>query len=78
MAPVTYGRAKDPIKTLAELKTLADYNINAATALDCFYKASSFADEEEFRFVFFTRKQPIKSALAIHSMNLVKCCSFEG
>ena len=77
MAPVVYGGAKDPVKTLKELKSLSNYNINIATMLDCFYKPSSFKDEEEFRFVFFTKKQPIEQKITIHNKNLIKCCSFE-
>ena len=76
MAPVTYGGAKDPIKTLEELKKLGNYNINVATMLDCFFKSSSFKDEEEFRFAFFTKKKPIDMITIIHDTNLVKCCEF--
>lgn len=76
MAPVIYGGAKDPIETLEELKNLGNYNVNIATMLDCFYKPSSHQDEEEFRFVFFTKKKSIEQKMAIHNKNLIKCCSF--
>ena len=75
MAPVIYGGAKDTINTLEELKKLGNYNINVATMLDCFYKSSSFKDDEEFRFVFFTKKQPIDTIMTIRNTNLIKCCS---
>lgn len=77
MAPVIYGGAKDTIKTLEELEKLGNYNINIATMLDCFFKPLSFKDEEEFRFVFFTKKHLDDERITIHNKNLIKCCSFE-
>lgn len=76
MAPVIYGGTKDTINTITELRSLGNYNINMATMLDCFYKPLSFKDEEEFRFVFFTKKQTIEKMKLIHNRNLIKYCNF--
>ncbi len=77
VAPVIYGGIKDPIRTLAELKSLTNTDVNIARMMDCFYKPSEYSDEKEIRFVFFTKKQNIESQVYIRNLALLKCCKFQ-
>jgi len=73
---VEYGGAKNRITTAKQLRDLGDFNINEFKISDCFCKPIKYIEEDEYRFVFLTKKQPIPESTLVHNMDLVKCCSF--
>ena len=73
---VKYGRAKDPVKTYKQLGDLGDFNVNEFNINDCFCKPIEYAEEEEYRFVFLTKKRSVPEETYIRNKNLISCCSF--
>jgi hypothetical protein len=73
---VVYGGAKNPITTMKQLRDIGDFNINEINIYDCFCKPAKYAEEEEYRFVFLTKKQPVPEKTIIKNTNLVNLCSF--
>jgi len=75
--PVVYGGAKNLITTAKQLKDIGDFNINEFDPYDCFCKPAEYSEEEEYRFIFLTKKQPIPEKTLIENMELIDCCSFD-
>ena len=73
---VAYGGVKNPITTVKQLKDIGDFNINEFSIYDCFCKPAKYSKEEEYRFVFLTKKQPVPEKTFIQNKNLINCCSF--
>jgi len=71
-----YGGHKDPVTTPEELANLGSFNINEFDIDDYFRKPAKYAEEQEYRFVFLTRRQPVPEQTIIFNKELVDCCYF--
>ena len=74
---VIYGGLKDPITDPEVLKQIDGSQFKQATRNDYFMKPSTFADDEEYRFVFFTRSRKVRDCTYIINKKLIKYCSFD-
>ena len=74
---VIYGGLKDLITNREELKYIQGEEFKTAKKDDYFYKPSSFASDDEYRFVFFTKTKIIYDYAIIRNKLLVKYCTFD-